>query len=234
MKEFNKYALKHKGISSLSLHRFKSVVEQNVCFGHNAAGPVAMTPNIIEERKMNAVAMDVFSRLMMDRIIFLGLPVDNMVANIINAQLLFLESIDQEREISIYINSPGGTIYDGLGIYDMMQYVQPDIITVNTGMAASMAAVLLCAGTKGKRSSLKHARTMIHQPMGGARGQASDMEITVKEINKLKKELYDIISFHSGKDYKTVEKDSDRDCWLTADEAKKYGLIDNVFGGRKK
>jgi ATP-dependent Clp protease protease subunit len=191
--------------------------------------PVSLTPNIIEERKMNAVAMDVFSRLMMDRIIFLGTPVDDVVANIINAQLLFLESVDSERDISIYINSPGGSVYAGLGIYDLMQYVSPDVMTVNTGVSASMAAVLLCAGEKGKRFSLKHSRTLIHQPMGGVSGQASDIEIVNNEIKKLKKELYDIISLHSGQSFDKIEKDSDRDYWMTGAEAKKYGLIDDVL-----
>ncbi|MFA5067520.1 MAG: ATP-dependent Clp protease proteolytic subunit [Candidatus Izemoplasmatales bacterium] len=223
MNEFENFAQKHCGISSLNMHNYKNYAKTN---------PFAMTPNIIEERQMNVVAMDVFSRLMMDRIIFLGMPINDIVANVVNAQLLFLESVDNEKDISIYINSPGGAVYDGLGVYDLMQYVSPDIITVNMGMAASMAAVLLCAGTKEKRSALKHSRTMIHQPMGGVSGQASDMEITVKEINKLKKELYEIISFHSGKDYKTIEKDADRDCWLNSEETKKYGLVDNVLSRR--
>lgn len=232
--EFEKYAIKHVGISSLALYDYQTAMQGSTIIGMNAAGPVSMTPNIIEERRMNAISMDVFSRLMADRIIFLGLPIDDMIANIVNAQLLFLESVDAERDISIYFNSPGGSVHSGLGIYDLMQYVAPDIATVNTGIAASMAAVLLCAGTKGKRSSLKHSRTMIHQPLGGAQGQASDMEITVNEIKKLKKELYEIISLHSGKDFKKVEKDSDRDYWMTALEAKEYGLIDTVLEKKKK
>jgi ATP-dependent Clp protease protease subunit len=173
--------------------------------------------------------MDVFSRLMMDRIIFLGVGINDYVANIIQAQLLFLESSDAKRDITIYINSPGGSVYAGLGIYDTMQWIQPDVGIVCTGMAASMAAVLLCAGASGKRSALKHSRVMIHQPMGGAEGQASDIEITAREIQKLKKELYEIISQHSGKDYEQVWKDSDRDYWMTAQEAKDYGMIDEVL-----
>ena len=191
--------------------------------------PVGMTPNIIEERQMNAVAMDVFSRLMMDRIIFLGTQVNDQVANIIQAQLLFLESTDASKDIQIYINSPGGSVYAGLGIYDTMQFIKPDIATICTGMAASMGAVLLCAGEKGKRSGLPHSRVMIHQPMGGAQGQASDIEITAREILSLKKELYDILAKHSGQSYKKIEEDSDRDFWMKADEAKKYGMIDEVL-----
>lgn len=212
-KEFRTYALKHQNISSLSLHHFES----------------SLTPYIIEERTLNIAQMDVFSRLMMDRIIFLGTAINDQVANIIQAQLLFLESTDSKKDIQIYMNSPGGSVYAGLGIYDAMQFVAPDIATICTGMAASMAAVLLCAGAKGKRSALKHARIMIHQPMGGAEGQASDIEITAREIQKLKKELYEIISTHSGKDYDTVWKDSDRDYWMIAEEAKSYGMIDEVL-----
>jgi ATP-dependent Clp protease, protease subunit len=171
----------------------------------------------------------VFSRLMMDRIIFMGVPINDYVANIIQAQLLFLESADAKRDIQIYVNSPGGSVYAGLGIYDTMQYIGPDVATICTGMAASMAAVLMCAGTKGKRTALKHARIMIHQPMGGAEGQASDIEITAREIQKLKKELYEIIAFHSGKPYDEVWKDSDRDYWMTAEESKAYGMIDEVL-----
>jgi ATP-dependent Clp protease protease subunit len=188
-----------------------------------------ISPTIIEERQLNVAQMDVFSRLMMDRIIFLGVPINDYVANIIQAQLLFLESSDAKRDITIYINSPGGSVYAGLGIYDTMQWIQPDVGIVCTGMAASMAAVLLCAGSRGKRSALKHSRVMIHQPMGGAEGQASDIEITAREIQKLKKELYEIISQHSGKDYEQVWKDSDRDYWMTAQEAKDYGMIDEVL-----
>nr|WP_242529716.1 ATP-dependent Clp protease proteolytic subunit [Psychroflexus sp. ALD_RP9] len=188
-----------------------------------------MTPNIIEERQMNAVAMDVFSRLMMDRIIFLGTPINDQVANIIQAQLLFLESTDATKDIQIYINSPGGSVYAGLGIYDTMQFIKPDVATINTGIAASMGAVLLCAGAEGKRSGLPHSRVMIHQPMGGAQGQADDIEITAKQILILKEELYKIISKHSKKDYDKVYKDGDRDFWMAANEAKDYGMIDEIL-----
>ncbi|MFT7101970.1 MAG: ATP-dependent Clp protease protease subunit [Bacteroidia bacterium] len=188
-----------------------------------------MTPYIIEERSMNVAQMDVFSRLMMDRIIFLGTGIDDTVANIIQAQLLFLESADSKKDIQIYLNSPGGSVYAGLGIYDTMQYIAPDVSTICTGMAASMGAVLLCAGATGKRTALKHSRVMIHQPLGGAQGQASDIEITAREIAKLKKELYDIIANHSGQDYDKVWADSDRDYWMTAEEAKAYGMIDEVL-----
>jgi ATP-dependent Clp protease protease subunit len=216
--EFQKYAVKHRGISS---NTFNSYV--------NAGITSSLTPYILEERQLNVQAMDVFSRLMMDRIIFLGTGINDQVANIIQAQLLFLESVDAKKDIQIYMNSPGGSVYAGLGIYDTMQYINPDVATICTGMAASMGAVLLCAGTKGKRSALKHARVMIHQPMGGAEGQASDMEITVREIKKLKKELYDIIANHSGQSYEQVEKDSDRDHWMIAEEAKAYGMIDELL-----
>jgi ATP-dependent Clp protease protease subunit len=212
--EFNKYAVKHRGITSTALNGYVNA---------------SMTPYIIEERQMNVAQMDVFSRLMMDRIIFLGTGINDQVANIIQAQLLFLESVDAKKDIQIYMNSPGGSVYAGLGIYDTMQYINPDVATICTGMAASMGAVLLCAGAKGKRSALKHARVMIHQPMGGAEGQASDMEITVREIQKLKKELYDIIATHSGKPFEQVEKDSDRDYWMVAEEAKAYGMIDELL-----
>lgn len=211
--EFKKYALKHQLISSLTLDHYIT----------------SMTPYIVEERKLNVAQMDVFSRLMMDRIIFLGTPIDDQVANIVQAQLLFLQSVDSTKDIQIYINSPGGSVYAGLGIYDTMQILKPDVATICTGMAASMGAVLLCAGAKGKRSALKHSRVMIHQPLGGARGQASDIEITAREIVKLKKELYQIISTHSGQTIKKVEKDSDRDYWMTSDEAKGYGMIDEVL-----
>ncbi|MCA1747933.1 MAG: ATP-dependent Clp endopeptidase proteolytic subunit ClpP [Bacteroidales bacterium] len=188
-----------------------------------------MSPTIIEERQLNVASMDVFSRLMMDRIIFLGTPIDDYVANIIQAQLLYLDSADPAKDVQIYFNSPGGSVHAGLGIYDTMQYTNCDVATICTGMAASMAAVLLAAGTAGKRSALKHSRIMIHQPMGGAQGQASDIEITTREILKLKQELYDIIAKHSGKDVKKVEKDSDRDYWLTSEEAKAYGMVDEVL-----
>ena len=215
--EFKKYATKHKGISSLHLENFSSTHANYI------------SPTIIEERQMNVASMDVFSRLMMDRIIFLGVPINDYVANIIQAQLLFLESVDAKKDILIYLNSPGGGVYAGLGIYDTMQYINPDVSTICTGMAASMGAVLLCAGTKGKRTALKHSRVMIHQPLGGAQGQASDIEITAREIQKLKKELYEIISNHSGKSYDEVWKDSDRDYWMTSQEAKEYGMIDEVL-----
>ena len=220
--EFRKFATKHVGISSLTLDKYASVYNNYI------------SPTIIEERHMNIASMDVFSRLMMDRIIFLGLPIDDYVANIIQAQLLFLESTDPSKDIQIYINSPGGSVYAGLGIYDTMQYINADVATICTGMAASMGAVLLCAGQKGKRTALKHSRVMIHQPMGGASGQASDIEITAREIQKLKKELYEIIAHHSSKTLKQIEKDSDRDYWMTADEAKKYGMIDEVLIKNKK
>ena len=215
--EFKKYANKHKGISSLHLENFSSIYANYI------------SPTIIEERQMNVASMDVFSRLMMDRIIFLGVPINDYVANIIQAQLLFLESVDAKKDILIYLNSPGGGVYAGLGIYDTMQYINPDVSTICTGMAASMGAVLLCAGAKGKRTALKHSRVMIHQPLGGAQGQASDIEITAREIQKLKKELYEIISTHSGKSYDEVWKDSDRDYWMTSQEAKEYGMIDEVL-----
>jgi len=220
-KEFQKYATKHKGISSLHLNEFSSMYGNYI------------SPTIIEERQMNVASMDVFSRLMMDRIIFLGVGINDHVANIIQAQLLFLESVDAQKDILIYLNSPGGGVYAGLGIYDTMQYINPDVSTICTGMAASMGAVLLCAGAPGKRTALKHSRVMIHQPLGGAQGQASDIEITAREIQKLKKELYEIISEHSGKSYKEVWKDSDRDYWMTADEAKAYGMIDEVLSKTK-
>jgi len=211
--EFKKYATKHHGINSLHYNKLVSSV----------------TPYIIEERQLNVAQMDVFSRLMMDRIIFLGTAIDDHVANIIQAQLLFLESVDASKDISIYINSPGGGVYAGLGMYDTMQFIKPNVATICTGMAASMAAVIMCAGEKGKRSALPHSRIMIHQPLGGAQGQASDIEITAREILKLKDELYQIISKHSGQSIKKVEKDSDRDYWMKADEAKKYGMIDEIL-----
>lgn len=213
-KEFKRYAMLDKGISSMHLE-------------HYVDG--SLTPYIIEERQLNVAQMDVFSRLMMDRIIFLGTGINDQVANIVQAQLLFLESADAKKDIQIYMNSPGGSVYAGLGIYDTMQVVSPDVATICTGMAASMGAVLLCAGAKGKRSALKHSRVMIHQPMGGAQGQASDMEITLQEILKLKKELYEIIADHSGQAFDKVEHDSDRDYWMTSDEAKAYGMIDEVL-----
>ena len=222
--EFRKYAIKHHGISSNTLHQFTSSIKM----------PTALTPYIIEERPMNVAQMDVFSRLMMDRIIFLGEGINDYVANIVTAQLLFLESIDRNKDVQMYINSPGGSVYAGLGIYDTMQIITPDVSTICTGIAASMAAVLMCAGTKGKRTALKHSRVMIHQPLGGAEGQASDIEITGREIGKLKKELYEIIAEHSGQKFAKVEKDSDRDYWMTAEEAKSYGMVDEVLGRNPK
>ena len=211
--EFKKYAIKHHGINSMYFDKMVG----------------SMTPYIIEERQLNVAQMDVFSRLMMDRIIFLGTAINDSVANIIQAQLLFLESTDKDKDIQIYINSPGGSVYAGLGIYDTMQFINPNVATICTGIAASMAAVLLCAGEKGKRSGLTHSRVMIHQPLGGAQGQASDIEITAREIIKLKKELYEIIADHTGQKYDKVYSDSDRDYWMKAPEAKKYGMIDEVL-----
>lgn len=219
--EFRKYAIKHRCINSATLDAYTSITSDYI------------SPTIIEERQLNIATMDVFSRLMMDRIIFLGVGINDYVANIVQAQLLFLESVDARKDIQIYMNTPGGSVYAGLGIYDTMQYIAPDVATICTGMAASMGAVLLCAGAKGKRTALKHSRVMIHQPMGGAQGQATDLEITVKEIQKLKKELYDIIATHSGQPYEKVEKDSDRDYWMTAEEAKEYGMIDEVLTRKK-
>lgn len=217
-KEFKEYATKYHGINSMYYDKIVS----------------SMTPYIIEERPMNIASMDVFSRLMMDRIIFLGTGVDDYVANIIQAQLLFLQSVDSNKDISLYINSPGGSVYAGLGIYDTMQLVEPDVATLCAGMAASMGAVLLCAGAEGKRSALPHSRVMIHQPSGGAQGVATDMEINLKEMLKLKEELYQIISHHSGQPYDKVFKDSERDYWMRADEAKEYGMIDEVLVRNKK
>ena len=215
--EFEKYAVKHRGLSSNTLNGYaKHLV-------------TALTPNIIEERPMNVAVMDVYSRLMMDRIIFLGYPINDEVANIVTAQLLFLDSTDRNRDINMYINSPGGSVYSGLGVYDTMQYVTPDVATICIGIAASMASVLLAAGTKSKRAALKHARVMMHQPSGAIGGQASDIEITVNEIRKLKQELYDVVSYHSGKSVEQVERDFDRDYWLTAIQAKEYGLVDEVL-----
>lgn len=218
--EFQKFALS-QGISSLNLHRYGQLLDGYV------------SPTVIEERNLNVAQMDVFSRLMMDRIIFLGAPINDDVANIIQAQLLFLETADAERDIQIYINSPGGSVSAGLGIYDTMQLISCDVATICTGMAASMGAVLLTAGAAGKRSALPHSRVMIHQPLGGAQGQASDIEITAREIAKTKRELYEILAAHSGASYEKIERDADRDYWLTATEAKEYGLIDNVLGKRK-
>lgn len=217
-REFKDFAIKDQGISSLYLEQ-----------GLSSMYPVSMTPNIIEERQLNAIAMDVFSRLMMDRIIFLGTGINDQVANIVQAQLLFLASADSSKDIQIYINSPGGSVYAGLGIYDTMQFIAPDVATICTGMAASMAAVLLCAGEKGKRSGLKHSRVMIHQPMSGAQGQASDIEIAAQEVLKIKDELYHIIADHSGQSFEKIYEDSDRDYWMKAPEALKYGMIDEIL-----
>jgi ATP-dependent Clp protease protease subunit len=217
MDEFRKYATRHLGINGLVLDDVISAQSQY------------MNPYILEERKLNVTQMDVFSRLMMDRIIFLGTPIDDYTANVLQAQLLYLDAADAGKDINVYINSPGGSVYAGLGIYDTMQFIQSDVSTICTGMAASMAAVLLVSGTEGKRSALPHSRVMIHQPLGGAQGQASDIEITAREIQKLKKELYTIIAEHSHTDYDKVWADSDRDYWMTAEEAREYGMIDNVL-----
>jgi ATP-dependent Clp protease, protease subunit len=223
--EFEKYAVKHKGISSSTLHGYA----KHMATALTPDMVTALTPNIIEERPMNVAVMDVYSRLMMDRIIFLGYPINDEVANIVTAQLLFLDSTDRVRDINMYINSPGGSVYSGLGVYDTLQYVSPDVATICIGMAASMACVLLGAGTKGKRAALKHSRIMMHQPSGAIGGQASDIEITVKEIRKLKNELYEIVSSHTGKPVDQIEVDFDRDKWMTATEAKEYGLVDEVL-----
>ena len=216
-KEFEKYAVKHRGISSNTLDGYLK---------HNVT---SLTPYIIEERPLNVASMDVFSRLMMDRIIFLGEPIDDYVANIVTAQLLFLDSTDRSRDIQMYINSPGGSVYAGLGVYDTMQFVSPDISTICTGIAASMSAILMCAGVKGKRSALKHSRIMLHQPSGGIGGQATDIEITAREIKKIKQELYVVIAQHTGQPIEKVAADCDRDFWMTAEESKEYGLVDEVL-----
>jgi len=215
--EFEKYATLHRGISSMTMHRYTNLVNDYI------------TPTIIEERPLNVTQMDVFSRLMMDRIIFMGVPIYDDVANIIQAQLLFLESSDSKRDVQIYINSPGGSVYAGLGIYDTMQYIGPDVATICTGMAASMAAILLAAGHAGKRSCLTHSRVMIHQPLGGVQGQATDIEITAREILKLKDELYQILADHTGKQKEIIEHDADRDYWMTSGQAKDYGMVDEVL-----
>lgn len=222
MSEFEKYAVKHCGISSMRLHDYRS------------ASASYVNPMILEERQLNVTQLDVFSRLMMDRILFLGAPIDDDVANIIQAQLLFLESIDPSKDIQLYVNTPGGSVSSGLGIYDTMQLVNCDVATICTGMAASMGAVLLTAGAAGKRSALPHSRVMIHQPLGGVQGQASDIEITAREIMRTKKELYEILSEHSGKPVETIEHDADRDYWMSSSEAKAYGLIDEVLTKREK
>lgn len=223
-KDFRKYAVKHVGLNGLALDQYVSQISDNYY----------VSPTIIEERKLNMAQMDVFSRLMMDRIIFLGTQIDDYAANVIQAQLLYLDSSDPGKDISIYINSPGGSVYAGLGIYDTMQYISSEVSTICTGMAASMAAVLLVAGERGKRFGLRHSRVMIHQPLGGVQGQASDIEITAREIKKIKDELYTIISNHSGVPFEKVERDSDRDYWMIASEAKEYGMIDEVLINSKK
>lgn len=226
--DFRNYAVKHLGMNGLALDQYIAATDAaNITSSY-------ISPTIIEERQLNIAQMDVFSRLMMDRIIFLGTEVNDYTANVIQAQLLYLDTSDPGKDVSIYINSPGGSVYAGLGIYDTMQYISSDVATICTGMAASMAAVLLVAGEKGKRFALKHSRVMIHQPMGGAQGQASDIEITAREIQKLKKELYTIIADHSGQPFEKVERDSDRDYWMTAEEAKEYGMIDQVLVKAKK
>jgi ATP-dependent Clp protease, protease subunit len=221
--EFRKYAVQHLGMNSMHLDRYAQSV--------SAAAPniKGFTPAVIEERQLNAVQMDVFSRLMMDRIIFMGVPVNEYVANVIQAQLLFLESIDPKRDVQMFINSPGGSVIDGLGIYDTMQYITPDVATICTGLSASMGAVLLCAGAKGKRSCLQHSHIMIHQPLGGAQGQMSDIEITYNLMKKMQKSLYDILSHHTGQPYEKIMEDCDRDNWMSGEEAKAYGLIDEVL-----
>ncbi len=216
-KEFEQYAIKHRGISSATLHNYQQ------------HGITNLTPYIIEERPMNVASMDVFSRLMMDRIIFLGEGINDYVANIVTAQLLFLESVDRTRDIQMYINSPGGSVYAGLGIYDTMQFISPDVATICTGIAASMGAVLLCAGVQGKRTALKHSRIMLHQPSGAIGGQATDIEITAREIKKLKIELYEVIAEHTNKSIEVVAADCDRDFWMTSTEGKAYGLVDEVL-----
>lgn len=215
--EFKKFATKHLNMNGNALDKYMSISNSYI------------SPSILEERQLNVTQMDVFSRLMMDRIIFLGTEVDDYVANVIQAQLLFLDTSDPGKDISLYINSPGGSVYAGLGIYDTMQFINSDVATICTGMAASMAAVLLVAGEKGKRSALKHSRVMIHQPMGGMRGQASDIEINYKQIMILRDELYQIISDHSGQPFDKIMKDSDRDYWMTSAEAKEYGMIDQIL-----
>ena len=224
--DFRNFAVKHCNLNGLALDQYMSAV--------SASSAGYINPSIIEERQLNIAQMDVFSRLMMDRIIFLGTEVNDYTANVIQAQLLYLDTSDPGKDVSIYINSPGGSVYAGLGIYDTMQYISSDVATICTGIAASMAAVLLVAGEKGKRFALRHSRVMIHQPMGGAQGQASDIEITAREIKKLKQELYTIISDHSGQPFEKVERDSDRDYWMTAEEAKEYGMIDQVLVKAKK
>ncbi len=220
-RDFEKFARSEQGVSSMTLHRYGKVMDGYI------------NPTILEERTLNVASMDVFSRLMMDRIIFLGVPIDDDVANIITAQLLFLSSNDHSADISLYLNTPGGQVTSGLSIYDTMQLVEPDVATICTGMAASMGSVLLCAGAQGKRSALPHSRVMIHQPLGGAQGQASDIMIAAREIEKTKKELYTIIAEHSGQPYERILADGDRDFWMTAQEAKDYGMVDEILTKKK-
>ena len=227
--EFKKYAVKHHGMSSMHLEKF---MEKSVT-GISVPNITGFTPTVIEERQLNVSAIDVFSRLMMDRIIFMGVPVNDYVANVIQAQLLFLESADPKRDVQMFINSPGGSVIDGLGIYDTMQYISPDVATICTGLAASMGAVLLAAGQKGKRSCLTHSHIMIHQPSGGASGQVSDIEINYRLIKRMQKNLYEILSEHTGQSYETIERDSNRDNWMEGQEAKAYGLIDEVLSKKK-
>ena len=222
--EFKKYATQHLGMSSMHLEKYAEKSTQ-VAYPNIRS----FTPNVIEERPMNIVGLDVFSRLMMDRIIFLGVPINDYVANVVQAQMLFLDSTDNKRDVQMYVNSPGGSVTAGLGIYDTMQYIAPDIGTICTGIAASMGAVLLTAGTKGKRTCLQHSRVMIHQPLGGMQGQVTDMEISYNLIKAMQKDLYEVMAHHTGQKYETIEKDCDRDNWMTAQDAKKYGLIDEVL-----
>jgi ATP-dependent Clp protease protease subunit len=220
--EFRKYAVMHHAIAGTQVDNYIAQVEQN-------ALPTAMTPYITEEREMRVAQMDVFSRLMMDRIIFMGQAVDDNVANIIQAQLLFLQSTDAKKDIQMYINSPGGSVYAGLGIYDTMHFISPDVATICTGIALSMGAILLCGGAAGKRAALKHSRVMLHQPSGGAQGMASDIEIASRQVLKIKQELYEIVAKHSGQPYERVYEVSDRDYWMIAGEAKEFGIIDEVL-----
>ncbi|MFA5712769.1 MAG: ATP-dependent Clp protease proteolytic subunit [Bacteroidales bacterium] len=219
--DFEKFLHSKRGVSSLAYHRVNSLYR------------AYLNPTIIEERQLNVTTMDVFSRLMMDRIIFLGVPINDDVANIIQAQLLYLDSTDSTADIQLYINSPGGGVYAGLGIYDTMQLVSSDVATICTGMAASMAAILLAAGSPKKRSALTHSRVMIHQPMGGVEGQASDIEITAKQIVSIKRELYDILSLHTGRSIEEIERDADRDFWMKASDAKEYGMVDEILSKSK-
>ncbi|MBB6502602.1 ATP-dependent Clp protease proteolytic subunit [Pedobacter cryoconitis] len=221
--EFRNYAIKHHRINSLYVDRYISRISSN-------AGPMAMTPYITEERQLNVAQMDVFSRLMMDRIIFMGEPVDDRSANVVQAQLLFLQSADAKKDIQLYVNCPGGSVYAGFGIYDTMQLISPDVATICTGVALSMGSVLLCAGAEGKRSALKHSRVMIHQASGGAQGTATDMDISIKEVLKVQTELYHIIAKHSGQSYDKINEIAARDYWMTAVEAKQFGMIDEVLG----